>query len=366
MKNSVDINRMNYETFVIDYLDGKLNAVETACFIAFLENNPDLKEEVSELNDIVLTPEKKEYSQKDKLKKKSIVTVAGINELNYEEYFIAGYEGDLNETDYSSLLKFIDNNPELDSEYKLHDSLRLDPDTDIIFSDKELLKHKSRLIPIWYSSAAAILLLFAAGWFLTNNKAPEFRTEVVSINKIVPKETNVSLSLITIVKIKTDERQISAIQLSESDFSYDDHEKITVAMVESKNISEQLVNAFDFARLAERRDAKRITSTDNYGMMLADADPIGKEQHRSMFAKIFNNQIAKITKRIGSNDSKGKKSTDPTYVQILDKGVLVFNTLTGNEASTLKKYNSTGELTSYQIEGREILLGRNSSAKSSQ
>jgi len=366
MNKNIDINRTNYETFVIDYLEGNLDAIETACFIAFLENNPDIKEEVADINDITLAPEMKEFTQKDNLKKKSIASVSGINELNYEEYFIAHYEGDLNETQERSLVEFIDVNQELNSEFELHNSLVLTPSLDIVFPDKELLMRSSTIRPIWYSSAAAILILIAAGWFLMIPKEPELRHQVALLNKILPKETTTSLSLTTSAKIEVDERQVSVIQLPENDFPYDDHKKITVAKVEPRNISGQLVNTYDFARLVDRNDEEVIVVPDNYDLVLADVSPVSKEENRSLFGKIFDKQMANIVSRFGTNNPKSNKTVDPTYVQVLDKGILVFNTLTGNEASTMKKYNRDGELTSYQIEGKEILMGRNSPAKSSQ
>lgn len=365
MNKNIDINRSNYETFVIDYLDGSLNTVETACFVVFLENNPDIKEEILDLNNITLKPNKKIFTEKIKLKKKTVTSVNNINEINYEEFFIAYYEGDLSEPQKNSLQQFLKKNPGLNPEFRLHDSLQLAPNKNIVFSDKNLLKHKSILRPFWYSSAAAILILFAASWYLFNQQSPSLREEIASVNQITSKEAVTSLSLITIAKIEIEERQISKIKLSGSEFSHVDREDIILAHVESKSISRQLVNAYDFPRLVEKQNNKITTTPEEYATGIAAAEPINKKQNKRLIAKVFNNQVAKIKQRIGSNKSKSNKYTDPVYIQALDKGVLVFNTLTGNEASTMKTYNWNGELTSYQIEGQEVLLSRNFSGKSS-
>jgi len=366
MNNNININKSNYENYVIDYLDGNLTAMENDCFVAFLEDNPAIKEEIFDLDNIELIPEKKEFLEKDTLKKKPIVSVSGINELNYEEWFIAHFEGDLNESQTSSLLDFIDKNPELNKEYKLHNSLQLIPDRDIIFSNKEQLKYKSNLRIIWYSSAAAILILFATGWFILNQETPILDREIVLINQIETKEISTSLYLATFTKVKTENRQISAIEVSESDLLITDYMSVTITEMKSKNFNDQFVNAYDFARLAKQKSIDIIPYYTNYEELIVIAEPVDEKPQKSLFAKIFSNQKEKIINSFKIRRSNKSKLSEPTYIQVLDKSLLVFNTLTGSETTTVKTYNTEGELTSFQIEGQEVLLSRNSSTKLSQ
>jgi len=51
---------------------------------------------------------------------------------------------------------------------------------------------------------------------------------------------------------------------------------------------------------------------------------------------------------------------------VLDKSLLVFNTITGSETDRVRTYNTEGELTSFQIEGQEVLLSRRFPEKSVQ
>ena len=366
MNNNIKINKSNYENYVIDYLDGNLNAVENDCFVAFLEDNPDIKDELFDLDNIELIPEEKEFLEKDTLKKQPIASVHGINELNYEEWFIAHFEGDLNETQTSSLLDFIDKNPGLSEEYKHHNSLQLIPDRNIIFSNKEQLKHKSNLRLIWYSSAAAILILFATGWFILNQETPILDREIVLINQIETKEISTSLYLATFTKVKTENRQISAIEVSESDLLITDYISVKITEMKSKNFNDQFVNAYDFARLAKQKSIDIIPYYTNYEELIVIAEPVDEKPQKSLFAKIFSNQKEKIINSFKIRRSNKSKLSEPTYIQVLDKSLLVFNTLTGSETTTVKTYNTEGELTSFQIEGQEVLLSRNSSTKLSQ
>ena len=366
MNNNININKSNYENYVIDYLDGNLTAIENDCFVTFLKDNPAIKEEIFDLDNIELIPEKKEFSEKDTLKKKPIVSVSGINELNYEEYFIAHFEGNLNESQTSSLLKFTDKNPDLSKEFKLHSSLQLIPDKNIVFSDKSVLKHKSNLRPIWYSSAAAILILFATGWFILNQEITILDREITLINQITTKEISTSLSLAISTKVKIEGRQIAAIKVSESNLLDIDIIKLTVAEIESKDFNDQLVNAYDFARLAKQREIDITPYYTNYEGLIVMAEPVDEKPQKSLFAKIFSNQKEKIFNSFKIRRSNKSELTEPAYIQVLNRSLLVFNTLTGSETSTVKTYNTEGELTSFQIEGQEVLLGRNSSAKLSQ
>ncbi|MBC8321093.1 MAG: hypothetical protein H8E34_10250 [Bacteroidetes bacterium] len=365
MNKNIDINLSNYETFVIDYLDGKLNAIATACFITFLENNPDIKEEIVGLKDIMLNPDESSFADKNKLKRKPVISVGDINEDNYEEFFIASYESDLNESQKKLLLQFLDKNPNLNKEFNLHSHLHLAPSFDIVFSDKELLKHKSKLVPIWYSSAAAIIILFAGYWFIFNQQSPNFREEFMAINKIAPKTITTSLSSATVKQYETEERQISIIQLSENDFSNIVHEEIRVAYLESKSINGQLVDANDFTPLAQLQNSGS-SSINRFENSKHEIVPTTINTNKSLIASVFKNQYGKLLSNLGLKRPKGNKSSDPTYIKVLDKGILVFNTVTGSETSTIKTYNRNGDLTSYQIEGQEVLLSRNFGGGSSQ
>ena len=44
-KSKMEININNYEVYVIDFIDGMLNEIDTANLLIFLDQNPALKEE---------------------------------------------------------------------------------------------------------------------------------------------------------------------------------------------------------------------------------------------------------------------------------------------------------------------------------
>jgi len=99
----------------------------------------------------------------------------------------------LSESEKIDLQYFLDKNQGLVSEFKLFDKLKIAPNTDIVFADKSLLRHKNNIVPIWISTAAAVLILFAAYWFLFNQQSHALQHELLwfypknnSLRKLIP------------------------------------------------------------------------------------------------------------------------------------------------------------------------------------
>jgi len=367
MNKEVDINRLNYESYVIDYIDGKLDAVETACFIAFLENNPDIKDEVAELGEVVLVSEERVFAEKANLRKKPIVLVDDINEENYEEYFIAHYEGDLKKTEEDTLVNFLAMNSELNDEFKLHGSLQVEA-LDVAFEDKKSLKRKSHIGVAWYTSVAAAILLFMASWFFFSKSDNGIRNEIAHLSELSLRNSTVVLSLNTPVEIGQVyvAQQFDNIKQLDNEELIAAREEIVISHLEGKIIEEQLVNSYAFTRFIEQPKNNMEVTPEVLDTELAFADQPTNDNNKGLIARVFSNQISKISKGIKIHRSKRRESSDPTYVKVIDGGLLVFNTITGTESSTVKTYNQDGELTGYQIDGREVMFNGNFADRSSQ
>jgi len=62
------INQHNYESFLIDYIDGNLSDVERMDVELFLQENPDIAEQISDFADVVLLPNNEiNYDKKEEL-----------------------------------------------------------------------------------------------------------------------------------------------------------------------------------------------------------------------------------------------------------------------------------------------------------
>ena len=86
------INRNNYEAFFIDYLEGNLDEKLVDDFIEFLQQNGDLKEELSLFETVSIGQEEMTFSKKELLLKEKYDI-----ESEFNQAAVARLEGDISE-----------------------------------------------------------------------------------------------------------------------------------------------------------------------------------------------------------------------------------------------------------------------------
>jgi hypothetical protein len=150
------ITRENYEPFFLDYLEGNLEESMIDQFLDFLENNPDLKEELHSFENVCLPEDQIAFTGKEQLYKSSAEAKAVI-----ENKTIAYLEGDLQNEERKLFETYLYGHPELQKEYELFSKTRLQPDTRIIYPKKNKLYRKSGsfILMNWVARAAAVLIL---------------------------------------------------------------------------------------------------------------------------------------------------------------------------------------------------------------
>ncbi|MFO7657124.1 MAG: hypothetical protein R6W78_08655 [Bacteroidales bacterium] len=157
------INRNNYEVFIIDYYDGKLNPVESAELLFFLSQNPDLEDEFNTFENIQAEPVLNRFDEVFHLYK-HFSDFKEITDHNFEELCIAATEGELDETSTKKLYRYLQEKPEKKKELDLYHKVILAPDLSLTFPQKKQLKHKKTTIisiarPLFYLAAAAAIFL---------------------------------------------------------------------------------------------------------------------------------------------------------------------------------------------------------------
>jgi hypothetical protein len=165
----MSINRTNYEEYLMDYLDGKLDANGVSEVLLFLEQCPDIKDELDGIADLTIAGNTIENNPSfEHLKQKEFKQV----KQEYEYLLISELEGNLSAEDKLVVEKGVLLYPELSGERALFASTVLQPDYSVTYPGKRTLKrgsmwvlHRNTMV-----RAAAILLLTAsAGWFLMRN-----------------------------------------------------------------------------------------------------------------------------------------------------------------------------------------------------
>jgi hypothetical protein len=127
----VKINKDNYEIWFLDYTEGNLTETQLSELKSFVEQYPELKDELEDFELISLDDVEDVFPDKDLLKKKS---TSRFND------FVAYHEGDLNEAEKQEVDQYISNNLAAKIEFDQLAKMYLEPDMDILFSSKSDLR----------------------------------------------------------------------------------------------------------------------------------------------------------------------------------------------------------------------------------
>jgi hypothetical protein len=155
----MNINRHNYEEYFILYMDNELSSDERRMVETFVQNHPDLKEELEILLQYKLVPDATiVFEGKDELMK--VKGESPVTLLNYEEWLVLYMDNELTADQRKMVEQFIAANPSVKKEVDLLLRTQLQPET-IVFANKEVLyRREEKVRPIlWWRAAAAVLIL---------------------------------------------------------------------------------------------------------------------------------------------------------------------------------------------------------------
>lgn len=166
-------DRSNYEIWIVDWLDSKLDEARCSELMEFLEENPDLKEEFDSLAVTRLTPTESNFSQKEKL----IRSASELPASQVEFLSLAYLEKDITAEQLSDLELNISLNP---GNKKIFESIQrtrlLPPRAE--FKNKNLLKKHligSRVLRLSLAgmSAAATIAIFVLSYVFIRHSMAE-------------------------------------------------------------------------------------------------------------------------------------------------------------------------------------------------
>ena len=158
----MEINRDNFEAYLLDQLEGKLSAGLKEELRQFLALNPDCAVEFEPDEAGVLPRDQLEFPDKESLRKEFPDSRTSLTFNNFDLFSIARMEGDLSEAQVTAHSLMTEDHPAMQSEWQRWQQTRLSS-SDILFPGKAGLKKKvpvSRSIR-WLavlSTAAAIAL----------------------------------------------------------------------------------------------------------------------------------------------------------------------------------------------------------------
>jgi hypothetical protein len=170
----MQIDRSNYEIWIIDWLDGNLNNSQVVQLNLFLDENPDLREEFNDLTHSKLLSPDILFKKKENLKK----SPSDISQAQFEYLCAAYLENDLSISQKEEIDEIVKKNPERKNTFdQIHRT--------ILIPDKTGYKHKNLLLKrtsykkvIWLSVkglsiAAAISLLIVVYTLIPSTTSSE-------------------------------------------------------------------------------------------------------------------------------------------------------------------------------------------------
>lgn len=157
----MEINRHNYETYFLLWVDGELSVQEEEMVERFITEHPDLAEELAALQETKLPlDESIVFSNKESLLK---VEHPALSMSSHETYFLLYIDDELSAKDKTDVELFVLQHPELQDEFMLLKQIKLTPEA-IVFANKELLYQKDEeekpvIYMQWRRIAVAVALI---------------------------------------------------------------------------------------------------------------------------------------------------------------------------------------------------------------
>ena len=153
-------DRSNYEIWFIDWLDGKLTRPEEELLIAFLNENPDLKDELKDLELVTLSSPESDFRNKEVLFR----SAGDISDSQFDYLCISNLENDITPGQKAELDEMISIDEQRRKRFDQYQKIRLRPAAEVFrrkSSAKKLTiaQRYTRMAFIGLSAAAAILLL---------------------------------------------------------------------------------------------------------------------------------------------------------------------------------------------------------------
>lgn len=155
----MEINKENYEAFLLDLWENNLSEEKKVMLYKFLDKHPELNENdaFSLISDISNTNSNAVFD-------KSSIDFEQINSKNYEFFFIAYSEGDLSKDEMKSVDDFLNEYPELNNKFLQFNKVRFPLETIEYPCKERLILGKTRVISIqskrWFIGIAAAGVAF--------------------------------------------------------------------------------------------------------------------------------------------------------------------------------------------------------------
>ncbi len=340
-------DRTNYELWIIDWLDGKLDQCATSMLMAFLENNPDLREEAESLSLSRLNAGETIYQAKETLKK----TASELPLSQVEFLSVAYLENDITPGQMSDLEQSIALKYDNKITFETIQKTRLFP-PQIIYKKKNSLKKQTtgvkvfRFVSIGLSAAATIAILILSYVFIPGYLSQKDRDEE---NIIVSDADNVPPFVVRARILKAPPEEPAGRDLEKISFAVISQSSVLAVADTFVTNTRPFVNEIKevpvilIPVIVPEISGLHLAATNN------NFSPDIYDEDRSMISRFFaRNFRERILKDTVVNDSPLKS------YEIAEAGIDGLNRLLGWEMALVKNTDEEGELKSIYFSSRVL------------
>ena len=352
------ITRENYEIFVLDYLEGNLTAELSHAFQLFLDENPDIREEIESFEMIKLVASDDEFPNKDSLKRETGDLLKEIPA--FERSCIASLERDQTNLESIEFRNEVLLYPEKQKVYGEFGKTILKPEP-VSFDSKNALKKpvpigRKKRYMIWFAAASVIILFLLTNPFSNNIQQNEGQGSYENTEIIAKSSSNVGDN----GKILA---EVNNIQ------SYTSEEKIRVSkQPESidKSLSAYSVSEAQNSITKIKPEQNSIMALQSLGGIL----PVGKVNELGLKDPVIYIPVyleAKDLKalealtlddfkvKIIQEPKEGKKSA-PILLSLFSRGVKGLNKATGSNIEMETSLNDNGKLMAFVFNSKNLKI----------
>lgn len=228
------ISRDNYESYLIDYLDGALTPQLKAEVDTFLLLNPDLAIEFEGLEQVSVSAPSAKFKGKKQLKKSYFNEFGVDTELDY--LCIAELENDINSLETSKLEHLTSTQAEAQKIRATYAKTKLVPDSNIIFDKKKQLKQYSiNTFKLNFYRVAAVAAVLALTWGIYR-----WNISNTSVVSAVPETVAVVTETQSVVDLNDEVKNVEV-----------NTEVVAIVQVESESISRtKIIDAIESSAIA--------------------------------------------------------------------------------------------------------------------
>jgi hypothetical protein len=258
----MNIDRYNYEEFFLLYIDNELNPAERRAVEAFVQENPDLEEELTMLKQSLLKPDESVV-----LEDKSVLFKEERNQLinvqNYETFFLLYVDDELSVDQRRAVESFASQHPAQQQELEVLMKTRVTSDTTVVFPNKQLLYRevvggKVVVFKVWRVVAVAAMLIIAVGIYWLNSI--NTKTTGVASKEQEKKNSNIAQVAPDSNDAKKDQQQSSSIAEVKKESNQNEEAKLqqTDGKLNPDIIKEEKPRQLGYAKREEMEDTNKI------------------------------------------------------------------------------------------------------------